>query len=68
MKALEAFIGSFGILLAGFLTIPLAAHLVGGSLTIAQGAGMSLLFFVARWLWLYSVRVYFERKKERLIA
>lgn len=61
MNALEAFVASLGILVAGFVTIPLAAWAVGAHVTTAQGAGMGALFFVARFAWLWLLRCYFER-------
>lgn len=63
MRAFEAFIGSFGILVSGILTIPLAGGLVGVDVTMQQGAIMSALFFVGRFAWLYLVRVIFSKIK-----
>lgn len=63
MNAMEALVGSLGILVASFVTVPLAAWLVGAHVTAAQGAGMGLLFFVLRFAWLWLVRVVFERAK-----
>jgi hypothetical protein len=64
MRAFEAFIGSFGILLAGMFTIPFAAHLSGVQMNLMQGAQMSALFFIGRFIWLYIVRVVFSRIKK----
>lgn len=61
---LEALIGSAGILLAGLVTIPLTAWAVGASVNMAQGAGMSVLFFVGRFVWLALLRAWFERRKK----
>jgi hypothetical protein len=60
-KAAESFVGSAGILVVGFASIPLAAHFVGASISAPQGLGMGVIFFLARWLWLYAVRSFFER-------
>lgn len=65
MNALEAFVASLGILLAGFVTLPLAAWLVGAHLTAGQGAGMGAILFVLRFLWLWGVRAAFHRFLER---
>ena len=59
--AQEALVGSAGILLAGFLTIPLAAHVSGAHVTVAQGVSMSVMFFFTRWIWLFLVRLWFSR-------
>jgi hypothetical protein len=56
VKALEAFIGSFGILIFGFLSIPVAAAMVGAQVSASQGAQMSFIFFVLRFVWLYMLR------------
>jgi len=60
-RAIESFIGSAGILIVGFASIPVAADLVGASLSMPQGAGMGAIFFLARWCWLYIVRTIFDR-------
>lgn len=65
MNALEALVASLGILLAGFVTLPLAAWLVGAHLTAGQGAGMGVVLFVLRFAWLWAVRAGFDRLKER---
>jgi hypothetical protein len=57
----EPLLGSGGILLAGFFTIPLAAYLTGASVTFAQGFEMSVMFFVARFAWLLALRFLFSR-------
>lgn len=61
IRALEAFIGSVGILAVGMLTIPLAVNLVGADISAQQGLGMGTIFFVGRFLWLYVVRLFFSR-------
>jgi hypothetical protein len=60
-KAIESFTGSAGILIVGFLSIPLAAAIVGAQVSSMQGLGMGGVFFLARWAWLYLVRTFFER-------
>jgi hypothetical protein len=60
-KAAESFVGSAGILIVGFLSIPIAAWFVGANVSSMQGLGMGGLFFLARWAWLYIVRTTFER-------
>ena len=56
---LEAFVASSGILIFGFISIPIAAHLVGVEINEAQGAKMSFIFFALRILWLLCVRAAF---------
>jgi hypothetical protein len=58
---LEPLLGSIGILLAGFLTIPLAAYFVGATVSAEQGFEMGLIFFVARFAWLSLLRLIFSR-------
>lgn len=61
---LEAFVGSFGILIFGFVSIPLVGYFVGADITMDQGFGMSIIFFIARIFWLVIVRrlfINFER-------
>jgi len=65
---LEAFIGSLGILVFGFLSIPLAAKWMGASITLDQGMGMSFIFFVSRFLWLLCLRAFFAEKNYRVVA
>ena len=65
MRALEAFIGSFGILLAGIFTIPFVGGFAGVEMTSMQGLQMSLWFFFGRFLWLYVNRVFFSRMKRK---
>ena len=61
MKALEAFIGSIGIALVGWLTIPLAAGMAGVNIDLHQAVIMSAVFFFGRFLWLLALRSVFER-------
>jgi hypothetical protein len=61
VNALESFVGSASILLFGFITIPLAGWAVGLTMTSGQGAAMSLIFFVGRFLVLWGVRTLFHR-------
>jgi hypothetical protein len=60
--AAESLLGAFGILLAGFVTIPLAADVVGAQMTAQQGAQMSIIFF-GRWVWLFVLRMWFMNKE-----
>lgn len=60
MKALEAFFGSFGIFLFGFISIPFVGATFGVNMTNAQGAKMGIAFFVLRFMWLYLCRHIFE--------
>jgi len=64
MRALEAFIGSAGVTLFGFISIPLVASFVGVNITQKQGAMMGAIFFVMRFIWLYILRVVFSKKGE----
>ena len=59
MKALEAFLGSMGILMVGMFTIPYVGKMYGAKITRRQGIYMSLTFFVLRFIWLYSLRLIF---------
>ena len=59
---LEPLLGSWGILLAGFVTIPLAAYAVWAEVSAQQGFEMGLIFFIARFVWLYLLRLTFSRK------
>lgn len=60
MKALEAFVGTFGIALVGWITIPLAASVAGVEMSTTQAVTMSAVFFVGRFLWLLAVRHFFH--------
>lgn len=60
INGLEATIGSFGMLLSGLITIPLAARAVGVKINIKQAVGMSAIFFVLRVIWLWIVRGFFS--------
>jgi hypothetical protein len=60
MNGLEAAVGSFGMLLSGLITIPLAARTVGVKINLKQAFGMSLIFFVLRVIWLWIVRGFFS--------
>jgi len=59
---IEPLLGSLGILLAGFLTIPLAAYFVGADVSTAQGFEMGLIFFAGRFAWLALLRLIFSKK------
>ena len=63
--AAEALVGSLGILLFGFVSLPVLAWLVGGSLTAGQGAIVGAILFFLRFLWLWGVRAAFHRFVER---
>lgn len=62
MKALEAFVGTFGIAVVGWLTIPLAARVAGAQIEPSQAVVMSAVFFVGRFFWLLAVRHFFHAK------
>lgn len=62
--ALEALLGSAGILLAGVVTIPAAAWAVGATINLQQGASMSVLFFFGRWIYLFALRMWFQAKED----
>lgn len=63
MRALEAFVMEFGRRLFGIFSIPFVAGLAGADLSLAQGAKMAAMFFVAGFLWTYVVRVIFSKIK-----
>jgi len=58
----EPLLGSMGILLVGFVTIPLAAYFVGADISTAQGLEMGLIFFSGRFVWLLVLRLIFSKK------
>ena len=60
MNAIESFIGSLGILLGGFVTIPLVGRMYGVKINWKQAVKMSITFFFLRWIWLFSVREFFS--------
>jgi hypothetical protein len=60
---LEPLLGSVGILIAGFLTIPLAAYFVGADISPEQGFEMGLIFFAGRFAWLALLRLIFSKKE-----
>jgi hypothetical protein len=60
VKALEAFVGSFTILVFSFITLPLAGSVFEVAITPQQGAGIGVLLFFARFVFLYGVRCLFE--------
>jgi uncharacterized membrane protein len=55
-------VGSVGILLAGVVTLPLAVHFAGGQLNAVQAAHASIILFFLRWVWLYLVRIFFQKR------
>lgn len=63
--ATESLMGSAGILLSGIVTIPLAADAVGASVSMQQGASMSIIFFFGRWVYLFALRMWFQRKEPK---
>lgn len=65
MHALESLIGSFGIVLFGFISIPHIGGIYGVEITDLQGAQMSATFFVMRFGWLYFLRKVFDRKAKK---
>jgi len=60
MHALEAFLGSMGILLVGMFTIPYVGGMYGVQISLHQGVYMSMTFFVLRFIWLYFLRKMFR--------
>jgi hypothetical protein len=60
---LEPFLGSLGILLVGVFTIKLVGSMAGVAMTYSQSMLMSLLFFIARFIWLLGLRILFEGVK-----
>lgn len=60
MRFLEALLGSIGIMAVGFLTIPLAGHIAGVDISMAQASKMSAAFFLGRLLWLWALRCNFD--------
>lgn len=63
MRFTEALIGSLGIMCFGWLSIPVAASMVGASVTVGQGFQMGLIFFAMRLAWLYALRCAFDRRR-----
>lgn len=61
MKFTEALVASLGIMLMGWVSIPLVGHMSGVDITINQGVVMSAWFFVFRLVWLYALRLIFAR-------
>ena len=64
MKFLEALIASLGIMLFGWLSIPVVGHFAGVQITAQQGIVMSAWFFVLRLAWLYALRIFFSKRHE----
>ena len=54
--AIEAFIGSFGILLFNVAMIPFLYAMIGAKVTHLQGGIVSLVLLLLRWVWLYFVK------------
>ena len=63
MRFLEALIASLGIMLFGWLSIPIVGSLAGVGITVQQGIVMSVYFFGIRLVWLYLLRLVFTRPK-----
>lgn len=59
---LEPILGSLGILIAGFATIPLVGKLAGADISMSQGLVMGLVFFILRFFWLLVLRLTFSKK------
>lgn len=57
----EAFVARCGILLAGFVTLPLAAYFAGATITATQTARMSVFLFVIGFCWHVVVRWFFDQ-------
>lgn len=60
MRALEAFFMELFRRIFGIYSIPFVAWLAGADVSIAQGAVMAAIFFVAGALYTYFFRLYFE--------
>ena len=59
---IESLIASSGIMVVGIFNIPLVASITGISVNIQQSIAMSAMFFAQRCVWLFFVRLYFEKK------
>ena len=57
----EAFVGSLGIFLAGFMTLPLAGFVAGVHVSMGQGAVMGLVLGVLRTIWFYVLRITWKK-------
>ncbi len=64
MRFAESLIGSLGIMVFGWVSIPLVGYMAGVSITGSQGVKMSAYFFVLRLAWLYGLRLYFSGKSK----
>jgi hypothetical protein len=56
----ESLLGSIGILIAGYWTIPLIGYMSGVEIDGSAGLKMSIMFFIARFVWLYLLRRIFS--------
>jgi hypothetical protein len=65
IKIIESLLGSFGIMVVGWATIPFAGYVAGVQITATQGFKMGLIFFVTRFLWLYALRFWFSKRWPR---
>jgi hypothetical protein len=59
----EAAVGSAGLFVFGLVTIPLAGWVNGVDISMSQGAGMGVVFFGTRMIWLYMVRYFFRGRQ-----
>jgi hypothetical protein len=60
---LEPFIGSLGILVFGFISIPIVGHLSGAEIDLVSAVKMSFIFFIGRFIWLYILRQIFSKNR-----
>ena len=67
MRFAEALVASLGIMVMGWVSIPLVGHISGVEITVGQGVVMSAWFFVFRLVWLYALRLLFA-KVDRHVA
>jgi hypothetical protein len=58
---IEPAIASSGLLIFGAFTLPAVASMVGAQMTVTQGAEMSAILFLLRFVWLFFLRVMFSR-------
>lgn len=57
----EALLGSVGIMVVGFITIPFAGSIAGANITLEQASKMSAVFFMGRLMWLWLLRHNYDR-------
>ena len=61
MRFVEALVASLGIMVMGWVSIPVVGHISGVHITVQQGVTMSAWFFVFRLAWLYLLRRLFSK-------